>query len=126
MHAGDGFIVAVSICRRVNTASWIRAETHGSASFVRCLPSQTTSSTCLLPRTFSRTAFVVPDVLLPYKSAGINKRATFWYNNCRSVKNKIVDLQALAGSLPAGFIILLSETWLGCSIADSKLLPLDA
>ncbi|KAM7283645.1 hypothetical protein ISCGN_000752 [Ixodes scapularis] len=66
-----------------------------------------------------------PDVSLLSRSAGINKGTTFWYNNCRSVKNKIVDLQALACSLPACSVILLSETWLDDSVADSELLPLD-
>ncbi|KAM7315517.1 uncharacterized protein ISCGN_005300 [Ixodes scapularis] len=67
-----------------------------------------------------------PDTSLSRKTTGINKTATFWYNNCRSVKNKIPDLQTLASSLPHCSTILLSETWLDASVADSELLPLDA
>ncbi|KAM7289528.1 hypothetical protein ISCGN_029657 [Ixodes scapularis] len=67
-----------------------------------------------------------PDTSLSRKTTGINKTATFWYNNCRSVKNKIPDLQTLASSLPHCSTILLSETWLDASVADSELLSLDA
>ncbi|KAM7304083.1 hypothetical protein ISCGN_013983 [Ixodes scapularis] len=67
-----------------------------------------------------------PDTSLSRRTTGINKTATFWYNNCRSVKNKIPDLQTLASSLPHCSTILLSETWLNASVAYSELLSLDA
>lgn len=51
----------------------------------------------------------VPD---PTHALGINNGLTLWYSNCRSIKNKVLDLQATVASLPCSSVILLSETWL--------------
>ncbi|KAM7313642.1 hypothetical protein ISCGN_003489 [Ixodes scapularis] len=40
--------------------------------------------------------------------------------------DKIVDFQAHVSSLPAGSIVLLTETWLDASVADSELIDTDA
>lgn len=47
-----------------------------------------------------------------FSSRGINKSLILWYSNCRSVKNKVIDLRFTAASLPTNSIFLLTETWL--------------
>uniref|UniRef100_A0A147BB38 Putative crack-11 bf n=1 Tax=Ixodes ricinus TaxID=34613 RepID=A0A147BB38_IXORI len=53
--------------------------------------------------------------------SGVNKGLTLWYTNCRSVKNKIFDLQATVASLARPAVILLTETWLDPGVHDSEL-----
>ncbi|KAM7300409.1 uncharacterized protein ISCGN_016043 [Ixodes scapularis] len=53
--------------------------------------------------------------------SGVNKGLTLWYTNCRSVKNKIFDLQATVASLARPAVILLTETWLDSGVHDSEL-----
>ncbi|KAM7293865.1 hypothetical protein ISCGN_023446 [Ixodes scapularis] len=59
-------------------------------------------------------------------SGGGRKVTTFWYGNCRSIRNKVVDLQAHVSSLPPGSVVLLTETWLDVGVADSELFDTNA
>ncbi|KAH7946088.1 hypothetical protein HPB49_020306 [Dermacentor silvarum] len=49
-----------------------------------------------------------------------------WYTNCRSVKNKLVDLQSTIAALPANTVILLTETWLDPGVLDGELMDISS
>ncbi|KAH7953127.1 hypothetical protein HPB49_004986 [Dermacentor silvarum] len=49
-----------------------------------------------------------------------------WYTNCRSVKNKLVDLQSTIAALPANTLILLTKTWLDPGVLDGELMDISS
>ncbi|KAM7312331.1 hypothetical protein ISCGN_009236 [Ixodes scapularis] len=73
-----------------------------------------------LPVASSIQPSTVPTPVATGRSSGRGRKVTtFWYGNCRSIRNKVVDLQAHVSSLPPGSVALLTETWLDA--ADSEL-----
>lgn len=75
------------------------------------------------PDSSSPTAPGIPDTSpLPKPCNPFNKTVTFWYTNCRSVKNKLSDLKLASSALPGSTVILLTETWLDAGVCDAELL----
>ncbi|KAM7291916.1 hypothetical protein ISCGN_025214 [Ixodes scapularis] len=69
----------------------------------------------------------VPTPVATGRSPGGGRKVTmFWYGNCRSFRNKVVDLQAHVSSFPPGSVVLLTETWLDVGVADSELFDTNA
>lgn len=54
-------------------------------------------------------------------SRGINTYLTLSYTNCRSIKNKVIDLLSTTASFPTNSIILLTETLLDPGVLDGEL-----
>ncbi|KAH6946917.1 hypothetical protein HPB50_016142 [Hyalomma asiaticum] len=54
------------------------------------------------------------------------KALEFWYNNCRSVKNKLVDFRSTISALPANTVVLLTETWLDPGVHDGEVVDVSS
>ncbi|KAL1421985.1 hypothetical protein MTO96_022556 [Rhipicephalus appendiculatus] len=102
----DGATVSACTCRSKNTDASAAATSPGST------PGRPPSPTA------SRSSHSAP--ALPTFSSRA-KTLTFWYNNCRSVRNIIVDLHAHLSTILPNTVVLLTETWLDASVNASEL-----
>lgn len=62
----------------------------------------------------------------PHSPPRPRKALEFWYTNCRSVKNKLVDFRSTISALPANTVVLLTETWLDPGVHDGEIVDVSS
>lgn len=62
----------------------------------------------------------------PHSPPRPRKALEFWYTNCQSVKNKLVDFRSTISALPANTVVLLTETWLDHGVHDGEIMDVSS